>query len=136
MGAAFALAQQLFEEDCEQIRRLNQRLCSLLADVPGLRINGDAQQRIAHTLSLTFGSNDLDFNVLGHGIAFSSTSACNSAKNTPSHVLLALGHDAKAASQTIRLSLGRFTSEDDIDRAARLIKAARVQPAFWAVAQS
>ena len=136
MGAAFALAQQLFEEEGEQIRRLNQRLCSLLADVPGLRINGDAQQRIAHTLSLTFGSNDLDFNVLGHGIAFSSTSACNSAKNTPSHVLLALGHDAKAASQTIRLSLGRFTSEDDIDRAARLIKAARVQPAFWAVAQS
>jgi len=136
MGAAFALAQQLFEEEGEQIRRLNQRLCSLLADVPGLRINGDAQQRIAHTLSLTFGSNDLDFNVLGHGIAFSSTSACNSAKNTPSHVLLALGHDAKAASQTIRLSLGRFTSEDDINRAARLIKAARVQPAFWAVAQS
>ncbi len=136
MGAAFALAQQVFEEEGEQIRRLHQRLCRLLSDVPGLRINGDAQQRIAHTLSLTFGSNDVDFNVLGHGIAFSATSACNSAKNTPSHVLMALGHDAKAASQTIRLSLGRFTGEDDIDRAASLIKAARVQPAFWAVAQS
>jgi cysteine desulfurase len=106
-----------------------------LADVPRLRINGDPHQRIAHTLSLTFDSNDLDLNVLGQDIAFSSTSACNSAKNAPSHVLLALGHDAQAASQTIRLSLGRFTSEDDIDRAARLIKAARVQPAFWAVAQ-
>ena len=136
MGAAFALAQDVFEEEYEKTRQLNQRLCRLLADVPRLRINGDPHQRIAHTLSLTFDSNDLDLNVLGQGIAFSSTSACNSAKNTPSHVLLALGHDAQAASQTIRLSLGRFTSEDDIDRAARLIKAARVQPAFWAVAQS
>jgi cysteine desulfurase len=136
MGAAFALAQELFLEESEKVRDLSQRLCSLLSDVPGLRINGDPHQRIAHILSLTFDNCDLDLKVLGHDIAFSSTSACNSAKNAPSHVLLALGHDSQAASQTIRLSLGRFTSEDDIDRAARLIKAARVQPVFWAVAQS
>lgn len=136
MGAAFALAQELFDEEVSHIQRLNQRLCRLLSDVSGLRINGDPVQRIPHTLSLTFGNNDLDLNVLGNDIAFSSTSACNSAKNTPSHVLLALGYDAKGAGQTIRLSLGRYTSEEDIDRAARLIKAARSQPAFWAVAQS
>ncbi|WP_122663756.1 aminotransferase class V-fold PLP-dependent enzyme [Pseudomonas viridiflava] len=136
MGAAFALAQALFEEETAHICHLNQLLCTRLADISGLRINGDPLQRIPHTLSLTFGDNDLDIAALGNGLAFSSTSACNSAKNTPSHVLLALGHDAKAASQTIRLSLGRFTSEEEIEHAASLIRASRAQPAFWAVAQS
>jgi cysteine desulfurase len=50
--------------------------------------------------------------------------------------LLALGLDAQEAQQTIRLSLGRFTSEADIDHAAGLIRASIVQPAFWAVAQA
>ncbi|WP_349972550.1 aminotransferase class V-fold PLP-dependent enzyme [Pseudomonas caspiana] len=136
MGAAFALAQTLFDEEAAHIQQLNQLLCTRLADVPGLRINGDSVQRIAHTLSLTFGNNDLDIAALGNGLAFSSTSACNSAKNTPSHVLLALGHDAKAASQTIRLSLGRFTSAEEIEQAVSLIKSSRLQPAFWAVAHS
>ncbi len=136
MGAAFALAAESFEEEVGYIQRLNLRLRELLADVSGLHFNGSPTQRIAHTLSLTFTHNDLDISALGHGLAFSSTSACNSARNTPSHVLLALGYDATAASQTIRLSLGRFTTEQDIDRAAGFIKASLVQPAFWAVAQS
>ncbi|KFE46080.1 cysteine desulfurase family protein [Pseudomonas syringae] len=136
MGAAFALAAESFEEEVGYIQRLNLRLRELLADVSGLHFNGSPTQRIAHTLSLTFTHSDLDISALGHGLAFSSTSACNSARNTPSHVLLALGYDATAASQTIRLSLGRFTSEQDIDRAAGFIKASLVQPAFWAVAQS
>jgi cysteine desulfurase len=136
MGAAFALAAESFEEEVGYIQRLNLRLRELLADVSGLHFNGSPTQRIAHTLSLTFTHNDLDISALGHGLAFSSTSACNSARNTPSHVLLALGYDATAASQTIRLSLGRFTAEQDIDRAAGFIKASLVQPAFWAVAQS
>lgn len=136
MGAAFALAAEAFDEEVAHIQRLNLRLRELLADVPGLKLNGSPTQRVVHTLSLTFANNDLDVAALGHGLAFSSTSACNSAKNAPSHVLLALGHDARAASQTIRLSLGRFTREQDIDRAACLIKACLAQPAFWAVAQS
>jgi cysteine desulfurase len=69
---------------------------------------------------------------LSHSIAFSATSACNSASNAPSHVLLALGHDTHSASRTIRLSLGRFTTAQDIDQAADLIKAACTSaPAFW-----
>ncbi|EPM99865.1 cysteine desulfurase, partial [Pseudomonas syringae pv. actinidiae ICMP 18804] len=84
----------------------------------------------------TFGNNDLDLPALGETLAFSSTSACNSAKNVPSHVLLALGLSPQAASQTIRLSLGRFTREQDIERAAESIRACLIQPAFWAVAQS
>ncbi|GFM84014.1 cysteine desulfurase [Pseudomonas cichorii] len=136
MGAAFALAADSLEEEIAHIERLSLLLREHLADIAGVRINGSPTQRIPHTLSLTFGKNDLNIAALGNGLAFSSTSACNSAKNTPSHVLLALGHSAQAAGQTIRLSLGRFTSEQDIDRAAELIRASLIQPAFWAVAQS
>lgn len=136
MGTAFALAGEVLEEEIATIDRLGRRLLAQLADLPGLRLNGSATQRIAHTLSLTFTHGDLDLALLGKGLAFSSTSACNSAKNTPSHVLLALGLDAQAAQQTIRLSLGRFTCEQDIDHAARLIRGSIVQPAFWAVAQA
>ncbi|MBX8537858.1 aminotransferase class V-fold PLP-dependent enzyme [Pseudomonas cichorii] len=136
MGAAFALAADSLEQEIAHIERLNLRLRERLADIPGVRINGSSDQRIAHTLSLTFGKSDLNIAALGNGLAFSSTSACNSAKNTPSHVLLALGYSPQAASQTIRLSLGRFTHEQDIDRAVELIRASLIQPAFWAVAQS
>ncbi|GFM66765.1 aminotransferase class V-fold PLP-dependent enzyme [Pseudomonas lijiangensis] len=136
MGAAFALAADSLEQEIAHIERLNLRLRERLADIPGVRINGSPDQRIAHTLSLTFGKSDLNIAALGNGLAFSSTSACNSAKNTPSHVLLALGHSPQAASQTIRLSLGRFTHEQDIERAVELIRASLIQPAFWAVAQS
>ncbi|RMV13743.1 Cysteine desulfurase [Pseudomonas savastanoi] len=99
-------------------------------------INGSPTQRIAHTLSFTFTHNDLDVAALGDKLAFSSTSACNSEKNLPSHVLLALGLSPQAAGQTIRLSLGRFTRDQDIERAAESIHACLIQPAFWAVAQS
>lgn len=136
MGTAFALAGEVLEEEVARTDRLGRRLLAQLADIAGLRLNGSATQRIAHTLSLTFEQGDLDLALLARDLAFSSTSACNSAKNAPSHVLLALGLDAMAAQQTIRLSLGRFTSEQDIDHAARLIRAAIVQPVFWAVAQA
>ncbi|MCF5281999.1 aminotransferase class V-fold PLP-dependent enzyme [Pseudomonas syringae] len=136
MGAAFALAAEVLEEEAVGIQRLRDLLCDWLAEVPGVCINGSPTQRIAHTLSFTFTHNDLDVAALGESLAFSSTSACNSAKNLPSHVLLALGLSPQAASQTIRLSLGRFTREQDIARAADLIRASLIEPAFWAVAQA
>ncbi len=136
MGAAFALAAEVLEEEVVEIQRLNSLLCERLADIPGVCINGSPTQRIAHTLSFTFTHSDLDVAALGDKLAFSSTSACNSAKNLPSHVLLALGLSQQAAGQTIRLSLGRFTRDQDIERAAESIHACLIQPAFWAVAQS
>ncbi|AAY38252.1 aminotransferase class V-fold PLP-dependent enzyme [Pseudomonas syringae pv. syringae] len=136
MGAAFALAAEVLEEEAVEIQRLSDLLCDRLAEIPGVCINGSPTQRIAHTLSFTFTHNDLDVAALGESLAFSSTSACNSAKNLPSHVLLALGLSPQAASQTIRLSLGRFTREQDIARAADLIRASLIEPAFWAVAQA
>lgn len=136
MGAAFALAAERLNDEVREIERLNGLLRQRLSAIPGVCINGSPTRRVAHTLSFTFGNNDLDVAALGKKLAFSSTSACNSAKNLPSHVLLALGLSPQAASQTIRLSMGRFTREQDVERAAGLIKDALIQPAFWAVAQS
>ncbi|MEB0079181.1 aminotransferase class V-fold PLP-dependent enzyme [Pseudomonas sp. CCI3.2] len=136
MGAAFKLAEQVFDQEISRIAALQQRLRQVLIDIPGLRINGSQLQRVPHTLSLTFGQGDLDLGGLSQSLAFSSTSACNSASNTPSHVLLAIGLDDSSARQTIRLSIGRFTTDQDVDRAAQLIKASLSQPAFWAVAQA
>lgn len=136
MGSAFALATEHLEEEIASIAHLRQRLLEQLADVPGLRLNGSPTERIPHTLSLTFAEGEFDGAALGRVLAYSATSACNSASQAPSHVLLALGHDARLAGRTIRLSLGRFTSEQDIDRAAKAIKASLSAPApFWAIAQ-
>ena len=135
MGAAFSLAAQEFDDEVARISALHERLRRQLLDVPDIRFNGGNTCKVPHTLSLTFSKGDLDLAKLSGSLAFSSTSACNSANNAPSHVLLAIGHDAHAARQTIRLSLGRFTTEQDVDRAAQLIKASLSQPAFWAVAQ-
>ncbi|MBT9266902.1 aminotransferase class V-fold PLP-dependent enzyme [Pseudomonas sp. MG-9] len=133
MGAAFALAAAAFDEEKKTIVALRERLLEQLLTLPGVRLNGSASQRIPHTLSLTFSEGEFNGAALNHSIAFSATSACNSANNAPSHVLLALGHDARLAGRTIRLSLGRFTTADDIDQAAELIKGACASaPAFWA----
>ncbi|GGK47846.1 cysteine desulfurase [Pseudomonas koreensis] len=133
MGAAFALAAAEFDAEKKSIVALRERLLEQLLSLPGVRLNGSVSQRIPHTLSLTFSEGDFNSAALSHSIAFSATSACNSASNTPSHVLLALGHDARLAGRTIRLSLGRFTTADDIDQAAALIKGACASaPAFWA----
>ncbi len=136
MGAAFALAAEHFADEAATIGRLRERLLEQLRGISGLRLNGSPTQRIPHTLSLTFSEGEFNSQALSASIAFSATSACNSVSNAPSHVLLALGHDARTAGRTIRLSLGRFTTEQDIDQAAQLIKAATASaPAFWATAQ-
>lgn len=133
MGAAFALAAEVFDEEHTTIARLRERLLEPLLSMPGVRLNGSPTQRIPHTLSLTFNEGEFSSAALSASIAFSATSACNSANDAPSHVLLALGHDARAAARTVRLSLGRFTTEQDIDQAVQLIKTACASaPAFWA----
>lgn len=134
MGAAFALAGQLHVQEVARMQHLRERLLRQLADIPGLGLNGSPSQRIPHTLSLTFGGDGIDLQALASTLAFSSTSACNSASSAPSHVLLALGHDERAARQTLRLSLGRYTREEDIDAAARAIHDALHSVPFWAVA--
>lgn len=134
MGAAFALAQELQAEELLRIGQLRQRLLEQLDDIPNLVLNGNPQQRIDHTLSLTFNGDSPNLATLAESLAFSSTSACNSSSSQPSHVLLALGLAPQAARQTIRLSLGRYTQPQDVDQAVLAIKASLQSQPFWAVA--
>lgn len=134
MGAAFALAGELQAEELLRIGQLRRRLLEQLLEIPGLVVNGSPEQRIDHTLSLTFKGQSPNLTTLADGLAFSSTSACNSTSNQPSHVLLALGLDPQSARQTIRLSLGRYTQAQDVDQAVLAIKASLQSQPFWAVA--
>ena len=124
MGEAFALAGELFEEEGRRIAGLQRRLLEGLAQIDGWRLNGSADARIAHTLNLTFDNPAFVPQALESSLAVSSTSACNSARPAPSHVLLALGHDAASAGRSVRLSLGRYTREADVDAAVAALKAA------------
>ena len=135
MGAAFALAAEVQQEELDRIRCLRERLLTKLRGVSGLVVNGSLEQSIPHTLSLTFSGDAPDLSELARTLAFSSTSACNSGSSAPSHVLLALGHDAHLAGRTIRLSLGRFTRVSDVDQAVASLHAALHPAPFWGVAR-
>jgi len=118
MGEAFALAAALMTEEGARIALLRERLWDGLRSLPGVVLNGSAEQRIAHNLNVSF---DVD---LGPGItvagqlfdiAVSAGSACNSANDVPSYVLSALGRSEALARSAIRFSLGRYTSAAEID---------------------
>ena len=119
MGEAFALAAACARREHTGIAALRERLLRGLEGLP-IELNGRFSARVPHTLSLT-PEHELS---LGAELALSSTSACNSASNAPSHVLLALGLSPAAALRTIRLSLGRFTTAQEVDRAVQLIRGA------------
>lgn len=117
MGAACALAKEEGAAEVERITDLSQRLLDGVLKVPGITHNAANVARIPHTLSLTLAYPGFFPFMLTGDLALSSTSACNSAAGTASHVLLALGLDSDAASRTIRLSLGRYTQLEDVDAA-------------------
>lgn len=133
MGSAFALAGQPGEAEYQHLERLAQRLRDGLLALPGVTLNGCAQQRIPHTLNLCIDAKGFNSLALAGELALSSTSACNSASNAASHVLLALGLDERQARNSVRLSIGRYTSEADVDSAiatfTRVVGAAAV--ALW-----
>ena len=90
----------------------------------GRHQNARGARRIPHTVSLTVALPGFSPSMLGDDLAISSTSACNSAAGKPSHVLTAIGLDADAAARTVRLSLGRFTTQDDVDFAVACFRRA------------
>ena len=118
MGVACEIARNEMQEDSERIARLGERLLEQVLAVPGVTLNAAHAKRIAHTLSLTFDLPGFFPFLLTGDLAISSTSACNSAAGSPSHVLTAIGLGEEAASRTVRLSLGRFTTQEDVDFAA------------------
>jgi cysteine desulfurase len=132
MGSAYALAAAHLDEERQRIQGLSARLRDGLLQLPGVRLNGCPDQRIPHTLNLCIDAAGFNSNALANDLALSSTSACNSASAGPSHVLLAIGLSSAQAQRSVRLSLGRYTSEADVARAIEVIgQALSAPPSFW-----
>lgn len=133
MGYAFELAGKPGDAEHQKLQRLSQRLHDGLLALPGTAVNGSLSQRVPHTLNLRIAAAGFNPAALSTELALSSTSACNSASNAASHVLLALGLDEQAARNSVRISLGRYSSDAEVDAAiavfARVIGAA--SKALW-----
>lgn len=122
MGEAFALAGQLMDEECTRISALHDRLLAGLAGLEGVSLNGSAERRVPHNLNLGFAGVDGELLLLAlKDLALSTGSACTSASVEPSYVLRGIGVSDQLAHSSLRLSLGRFTSEQEVDRAAEML---------------
>ena len=123
MGEAYRLAKEHMASENERIRALRDRLLDRLSDIPEVIVNGDLTQRIPHNLNMSFTFVEGESLLMGiKGVAVSSGSACTSASLEPSYVLRALGLSDEVAHSSIRFSMGRFTTEQDIDRAAAQVR--------------
>ncbi len=128
MGAAAALAQERLEADGARLRRLRDRLEAQIAGaLPHVEVNGRAAPRLPQTSSLTFrGLRAEKLEMQLRGLAVSTGSACSTGAERPSHVLTAMGLPEADARATLRFSLGRPTTEADVDRAAaQVVEAVR-----------
>ncbi|MEL0638067.1 IscS subfamily cysteine desulfurase [Marinomonas sp. TI.3.20] len=123
MGEAFRLAGEEMAQDCARIEALRDRLWNNLNSLPGIHLNGDAKARVAGVLNVGFADVDGEILLMSlTDIAVSSGSACTSASLEPSYVLRAIGLPDALAHSSLRLSVGRFTTEEDVDFAATTIK--------------
>lgn len=123
MGEAFALAEATRIEEQARLLKLRQQLWNGIKNISGIMLNGDANQRVAANLNIAFSGVDADSLLLAlRELAVSTTSACASASGQPSYVLRAIGLDAQQAYSSIRLSLGRFTTEAHILKAIAVIQ--------------
>ncbi len=117
-GAAIALALESMEGEAAQLRRLRDRLLDGLTRLDGAHLNGDRTERLPGNLNLSFEGTDSESLLLAldfQGVAASSGSACTSGSLEPSHVLTAIGVSPEIAAGTVRLSLGRWTTAQEID---------------------
>jgi cysteine desulfurase len=123
MGEAFRLAKLEMAQDNAKARALQQRLLNGLKDVEQVFINGNLEQRVAHNLNMSFNFVEGESLIMGiKGLAVSSGSACTSASLEPSYVLRALGRSDELAHSSLRMTIGRFTTEEEIDYAISTIK--------------
>jgi cysteine desulfurase len=123
MGEAFRLARLEMAVEGERIRMLRDRLLAGLKDMEEVYVNGDLEHRVPHNLNLSFNFVEGESLIMGmKELAVSSGSACTSASLEPSYVLRALGRNDELAHSSIRFTLGRFTTEEDIDFAVKLIR--------------
>jgi len=123
MGEAFAIAKEQMKEDIQRISKLKDRLVAGFSDMEEVVINGDLDQRYPGIMNISYNYVEGESLMMAiSDIAVSSGSACTSASLEPSYVLRALGLSDELAHSSIRFSIGRFTTEEDIDRAIELVR--------------
>jgi cysteine desulfurase len=123
MGEAFRIAREEMGAERERIRSLHRRLIDGLSDIEQVFVNGDLERRVPHNLNMSFNYVEGESLIMGvKGIAVSSGSACTSASLEPSYVLRALGRSDELAHSSLRMTIGRFTTEEEIDEAVRQLK--------------
>ena len=123
MGEAFRLARIEMAAENERIRMLRDKLLHGLQGIEETYVNGDLEHRIPHNLNISFNYVEGESLIMAvKGIAVSSGSACTSASLEPSYVLRALGRSDELAHSSIRFSIGRFTTEADVDYTINLMK--------------
>jgi cysteine desulfurase len=123
MGEAFRLAKVEMAQDNAKAHALQQRLLDGLKDVEQVFINGHLEKRVPQNLNMSFNFVEGESLIMGiKGLAVSSGSACTSASLEPSYVLRALGRSDELAHSSLRMTIGRFTTEEEIDYAVSTIK--------------
>jgi len=123
MGEAFRIAREEMGTELERIRMLQQRLLRGLSDIEQVFINGDLERRVPHNVNASFNFVEGESLIMGiKGVAVSSGSACTSASLEPSYVLRALGRSDELAHSSLRMTIGRFTTEQEIDYAVSTLK--------------
>lgn len=116
MGEAFRLARQEMGEELPRIRALQTRLIDGLSDIEQVFLNGHREQRVPHNVNMSFNFVEGESLIMGiKGIAVSSGSACTSASLEPSYVLRALGRSDELAHSSLRMTIGRFTTDEEIE---------------------
>jgi cysteine desulfurase len=123
MGEAFRLAREEMATENERIRMLRDRLLRGLQDMEETYVNGDMEKRVPHNLNISFNFVEGESLIMAvKDVAVSSGSACTSASLEPSYVLRALGRNDELAHSSIRFTVGRFTTEQDVDYVINLLK--------------
>lgn len=123
MGEAFRIAREEMGTESERIRMLHHKLLTGLTDIEQVFVNGDLERRVPHNLNISFNFVEGESLIMGvKGIAVSSGSACTSASLEPSYVLRALGRSDELAHSSLRMTIGRFTTEEEIDYAVSTLK--------------
>jgi cysteine desulfurase len=123
MGEAFRIAKAEMATENERIRMLRDRLAKGLKDIEEIYINGDLDRRVPHNLNVSFNYVEGESLIMAiKDVAVSSGSACTSASLEPSYVLRALGRSDELAHSSIRFTIGRFTTEEEIDYTVALIR--------------
>ena len=123
MGEAFKIAKEEMHDENKRIKKLHDQLLKGLTEIEEVYVNGDLNHRVPHNLNISFNYVEGESLIMAiKDIAVSSGSACTSASLEPSYVLRALGRSDELAHSSIRFSIGRYTTEEDINHAIDLLK--------------